>query len=120
MHPPCPEWTDGPHSLIVPAPPVRLADSQSIRVEMHRFTTDAALADAGDAARLAVCIGRTRRFTSHAVTIYLGGLESTDFARLDPQRQEAARRFWSAYFGNSGGRTEMRFDGTGMIQQFGN
>jgi hypothetical protein len=87
---------------------------------VYRLETDTALTDAEDAARLASCIGRTRRFTSHAVTIYLGRLESKDFARLDPQRQEAVRAFWAAYFGNSGERTEMRFDGTGMIQKFGN
>jgi hypothetical protein len=86
----------------------------------YRFTSDPRLAKTATARQRATRLRREHGFTLAGVEVYLGALESTDFARLGPERRRAVRSFWSEYFAQPGSRTEVQLDGTGMLATLGN
>jgi hypothetical protein len=81
----------------------------------YRFTTDADLATTAIARRLGERLRQQHDFALQNVHVRLGALESSDFARLDSARRSAVRAFWSEYFARTGERTDIEFDGTGML-----
>lgn len=83
--------------------------------EQKRFTTDPDLATSARARRLAASLRREHGFALTSVQVYLGALQSIDFAPLNLERQRAVQAFWSEYFAQAGKRTVIQFDGTGML-----
>lgn len=86
----------------------------------YRFTSDPNLATLAGARWLAERLRRERGFALRGVGVYLGALESSDFARLDTRRRRAVRAFWSEYFALAGEKTDIQCDGTGMLKVTGN
>lgn len=84
----------------------------------YRFVFSPQLANAARARALAVVLRTDRRFALPGVPVCLGRLESSDFAPLSPQRQEAVQTFWAEYLNDRGQAPALRFDGTGMLMGF--
>lgn len=81
----------------------------------YRFTSDPNLASAVKARTLAAELRREHGLALTRVQVYLGALESTDLAPLGTERRSAMWSFWSEYFVQGGKRTDIQFDGTGML-----
>lgn len=85
----------------------------------YRFTTDRELARAATAQSLAARLRRTHNVVPRGIAVYLGALQSSDFAALGPARQRAVQAFWNEYFAQLGQQVEIRMDGTGMLATLG-
>jgi len=81
----------------------------------YRFVSDSAMASPARARQLAARAREQRNFTHQRVTLCLGRLESSDFARLSIQRKAAIQAFWTVYLAEAGEPTDIRFDGTGLL-----
>jgi hypothetical protein len=81
----------------------------------YDFVLADSLANPAHARQLAARLREQHGFTLQGVSLCLGRLESTDFAPLAAQRKEAVQAFWTAYFSAGGERTEIQFDGTGIL-----
>ena len=83
--------------------------------DTYRFASTGSLASPARARQLAAHLREQHGFTLDGVHLFLGRLESTDFAPLSAQRKEAIQSFWTAYFAEKGQTPEIHFDGTGML-----
>jgi hypothetical protein len=81
----------------------------------YNFVSAGPLANPARARELAARLREQHGFTLQGVPLYLGRLESSDFARLPAQRKKAVQAFWAAYFADGGKPREIQFDGTGML-----
>jgi hypothetical protein len=81
----------------------------------YRFVTSPQLADPARARALAIGLRAERNFALPGIPVCLGRLESSDFARLSPQRKEAVQAFWAEYLNDGGRAPTLRFDGTGLL-----
>ncbi|HVB57094.1 MAG TPA: hypothetical protein VNE63_11780 [Candidatus Acidoferrales bacterium] len=81
----------------------------------YSFVSSPQLSNAVRAQILAVGLRTGRNFALPGVTVCLGRLESSDFARLAPQRKEAVQAFWAEYLNDQGQAPALRFDGMGTL-----
>lgn len=81
----------------------------------YSFVSASSLESPALASQLATHLHEQHGFTLQGVSLCLGRLESSDFAPLSPQRKEAVRAFWAAYFAAGGEPAEIQFDGTRIL-----
>ena len=81
----------------------------------YRFVSARSLTSPAYARQLAARLHAQHGFTLQGVPLCLGRLESSDFAPLAAQRKEAVQAFWTTYFAAGGEKTEIQFDGTGIL-----
>lgn len=81
----------------------------------YNFVTDRSVATPVHARGLGIRLRAQHGFALQGVQLYLGRLESTDFAPLSAQRKEAIRAFWEAYFAGDGKPVEIEVDGAEML-----
>lgn len=85
----------------------------------YRFSTDRRLSNCESSRQFARRLLEAHGFVLRGLSLFLGGLDSSDSGTLGPQRRNAIRTFWSSYFGEMGAHQEIQVDGTGMLAQFG-
>ena len=81
----------------------------------YRFVSAGELATPEHGRQFGAQLREQRGFKMQRVPLYLGRLESTDFAPLSLQRREAVDAFWAAYFAAGREHAEIQFDGTGIV-----
>lgn len=81
----------------------------------YRFASDAALGTPARARDLAGRLRDQEGFSVRGIPLCLGRLESVDFARLPPQREQAVDAFWETYLAGNGAIPEIDYDGTGAL-----
>jgi hypothetical protein len=81
------------------------------------FRSDGRLANQIDAGTFATRTAKTQRLHFTGVQVYLGLLRSNEYLRLNRNRREALRSFWTTYFGASETQPYFVTDGLGLLTE---